>query len=461
MRMGTMWGVILLAAAGMAYGETGSPGSLDWVESVEFGASNDIAFGVATDANGNLVVAGAGRFAEQAVPNSPVPDQRLMVARYTASGALDTSFGTGGFVEVAFDVPEFGDDPVRPAHAVDVAIDGNGRIVVVGAVYDVVTRTVTSGKGKNKTTTSTYAMGDSRIAVARLLPTGAYDSGFSGDGRDVQAVSGATNAIARSVAVLSNGDLIVAGGGDFESTSSQQKKGRGTGTQTTGGAILLRYTSAGVLDTNFGGGDGVVIDDASSGDDEITIDGMDVQPGSGRIVTLQYSNVVRAYSLSTGAPIDGFGYAPAAGDTLDRLVVDAGDNESILVCGSRRLADNSADGLVSRLSPAGAHEWSTTVDVADNCWIRGIRVDGAGNVIGAAGAHEVMTGGDGRDVFVVRMSSTGTNVELGERTTPLDGDSWEFAHDLALTGSDIVLVGDVHDLGAGTQDWFIAAFSGS
>lgn len=79
------------------------------------------------------------------------------VARYTASGQLDSSFGRGGFLTVAL-------PGVASFEIGDVAVDAEGRIVVTGAAL------VASGEGP----------ASSMATVVRYLPDGELDSSFGG-----------------------------------------------------------------------------------------------------------------------------------------------------------------------------------------------------------------------------------------------------------------------------------------
>src|SRR5262245_29943615 len=76
----------------------------------DFGG-DEVANGAAVQADGKIVVAGSS-------------DDDMVVVRYTADGALDTSFGVGGR-----QTTDFGAVDVAAA----VAIQGDGRIVVAGS----------------------------------------------------------------------------------------------------------------------------------------------------------------------------------------------------------------------------------------------------------------------------------------------------------------------------------------
>src|SRR5687768_17668790 len=158
------------------------------------GSANEVANAVAVDAGGKVILAGRMQVGAET---------DFAVARLNADGTVDTTFGGGdGFVSIDFAIND---------EATDVAIDGSGRVVVVG--------TSNAGAGSNARD----------FAVARLTSTGALDSTFSGDGK--LAIDFGTNDDAQSVAI--HGSLIYVGG----------YKDIGT----TGQFALARLTSAGLL----------------------------------------------------------------------------------------------------------------------------------------------------------------------------------------------------------------------
>ena len=131
----------------------------------------------------------------------------FFVARYTSAGALDTSFSGDG-------IHIFDMGAVDYLQGMDLQSDG--KIVVGG-----------------------YSGND--WAIARLTTAGAMDTSFGGgDGITVTNFGGTEEA--SEVIVASDGKILLGGY-----------------TNASGGydMALVRYTSAGVLDTNFGGGDGV------------------------------------------------------------------------------------------------------------------------------------------------------------------------------------------------------------
>jgi uncharacterized delta-60 repeat protein len=218
------------------------------------------------DATGNIVLAGVdGKGA-------------LALLRYTANGALDTTFGKGGITITA--LPEsvsemFGalDLAITPASA---GPANAGTIVVVGQGRNTsslfVARFSTAGRldtSFNSTGVlvlpgpvgppSVAIQNDGRIVVSydsnadlqllRLNMDGTFDTSFDGDGK-VSTVRSATQ-WANSIALQPDGKIVVAGI-EFDPTA------------TVAHFLVARYLGTGQLDTTFGsGGIGVSLDGAS------------------------------------------------------------------------------------------------------------------------------------------------------------------------------------------------------
>ncbi|WP_197169020.1 GEVED domain-containing protein [Novipirellula galeiformis] len=97
----------------------------------DFNSQSDRPTAMAVDSQGRILISGTSGNAK-------------ILTRLTASGTLDSTFGSGQYVELAF-------------HPTDLAVDQNDNIVIVGTV-------------------------NSDFAAARYLNTGQLDTGFGGDG---------------------------------------------------------------------------------------------------------------------------------------------------------------------------------------------------------------------------------------------------------------------------------------
>jgi uncharacterized delta-60 repeat protein len=144
----------------------------------DFFGRADRAFAVAGYADGRILVAGD---AQQSVPPNSV-FVRVAVARYTPTGALDPTFGSGGKVSTDLGGPI--------DSAADLARQPDGRIVVAA--------TTASGGGF------------SNIAVARYTANGALDPEFGTGGQARRDVGNADEQ--HAVTVDPSGRILIAGG---------------------------------------------------------------------------------------------------------------------------------------------------------------------------------------------------------------------------------------------------------
>lgn len=167
------------------------------------GASQARAAAIQTD--GKIVVVGHNSF----LTNNSQND-RFALARFNSDGSPDTSFGAGGKTTLSFPT-DSGDD----ANAV--ALQPDGKIIAAG--------------------------GDDAggFALARFTSNGSLDASFGTNGMTTAQIGGGGAQI--SAIRLQSDGRILAGG--FVSSASSS-------------FALARFTSNGILDTNFGSGGSVV-----------------------------------------------------------------------------------------------------------------------------------------------------------------------------------------------------------
>ena len=168
----------------------------DGRQTTDFGVAN----AVALQADGKIVVVGS-------------IDSSFALARYNPNGSLDTSFSGDG--KQTTGIGGSSED-----EATGVAIQGNGKIVVVGTATDPST-------GANP-----------KFALARYNPNGSLDTSFSGDGKQTTDF-GATRDGATGVALQGDGKIVAVGAADSGAT--------------THNFALARYNPNGSLDTSFSG----------------------------------------------------------------------------------------------------------------------------------------------------------------------------------------------------------------
>ncbi len=225
----------------------------DGVQTMDFTGLGDQANAVIQQGDGKIVAAGVSTVSDTS--------SDFAMARFTTAGAPDPVFSSDGRTRTAF--PGY-----FSASANAVAVQGNGKIVVVGAA--------SSG-------TPHLRGGDEQtdIAVARYKKGGSLDTSFGGDGRVTTDFSGAFD-VGRSVAILDSGDVLVAG--QSQTAAGDQR------------IVVLEYRPNGTLDHSFST-DGKVVVNMSPGDAENAV-GLAVR-GDGKIVVgASVRNAVSATSES-------------------------------------------------------------------------------------------------------------------------------------------------------------------
>lgn len=233
------------------------------------GSSDNKGYSIKVDASGRILISGS----------TLINGKRdVAVVRYTATGSLDTSFGTGG--KVTTDCG--GDDDEGKS----ITIDSSGRIVVAG------TATI---NGKRD------------FAVVRYKVDGSLDTSF-GTGGKITTDCGGGDDDGKSLKIDVSGNILVAG------TAVINGKRDFT---------IVRYKADGSLDTSFGTGGKVTID--CGGDDDARTIEID---GSGKILI--------GGSININGSTDSAIVRLNANGTLDtsfgvggKLIKDYGGNDEI------------------------------------------------------------------------------------------------------------------------------------
>jgi uncharacterized delta-60 repeat protein len=160
----------------------------------------------------SLLVLGDGRIlvAATALTATGGVSPGIVVARLTANGHLDGTFGSGGIATITTAA-----GGVTLGH---MALQSTGAIVVVG------THPITSNAG----------------VVARLTADGAGDGTFAGGGQIRVIVGGAATRL-DDVGIDASDRLVITGW-------------RATGASNKGQLVVTRYSAAGVLDSTYGTG---------------------------------------------------------------------------------------------------------------------------------------------------------------------------------------------------------------
>lgn len=169
--------------------------------------------------------------------------------RYNSDGSLDTNFNGAGYVTTGFGTVN--------DNAESIAVQSDGKIVLAGY---------------------THNGSDDDFALVRYTSAGALDTTFNGTGKVTTAI-GSDHDIAWSVALQSDNKIVAAG---YSKNS------------TDNDFAVVRYTDAGALDTSFGTG-GKVITPIGPGDDN----GLSVAMQSdGKIVVAGHSYSGSKYDVA-------------------------------------------------------------------------------------------------------------------------------------------------------------------
>jgi len=329
----------------------GQPGTLDttWATASPLGAGklmtaigggNDAASAIAVQPDGKIVVAGTCHNGS---------DNDFCVARYTVSGLLDATFGSGG--KVITDISGADD------YANALALQADGKIVVAGSCYSI---------GLD-------------FCLARYNANGVLDATFGTGGTLVTTITGLDD-VAAALALQPDGRIVVAGycytggpGSDF---------------------CLARYNADGTIDTNFGSG-GQVFTAITANDDPARA--LALQP-DGKIVvagTCSDAFCLARYS-STGVLDPSFGSSGSVvtniGTGLVRAVALQPDGK-IVVAGA--CVNGNWDFCLTRYGSSGALDLSfgsngivaTPVNGTNNEYVRALALQPDGRIAVAGYCH--------------------------------------------------------------------------
>jgi uncharacterized delta-60 repeat protein len=309
----------------------------------DFTPGYDEAVGVAIQDDGKIVVAG-------------VAGKRIGVARYTATGGLDPTFGGDG--KITTDLTNDGD------YAYSIGIQETDDKIVVGG----------------------YAGGaGGRFAVARYETDGTLDPTFGGGDGWV-----ATNLTPRydyvdDLAIQADGKIVAAGAADYFSTS--------------GRVALARYNPNGTLDTGFSG-DGKIKANLGPGFDAVyavavqAVDQHIVAAGQAgkRLTVVRYDTAGDPDTTFSGDGVAITDFTPGL-DYADEVLIQADDK--IVAAGARNFNGFGTRFALVRydssgvLDPSFGGDGKVTTDISrwrDGAYGLGIQSDGNLVAAGYAGS---------------------------------------------------------------------------
>ena len=231
-----------------------------------FGANKSCGIGsLKLQSDGKIV---AGGYAETSSANQ----YAFAIVRFNVDGTVDSTFGTGGrVVETMEAVPDsqaddFGSSLViyqddgtivlggtaqngaaAPKKFALLSVDKNGVVNYKKLVNFTGTSNDTlhslSLQSDGKIVAGGYSAEDSgeSLALARYAPNGELDTSFGTGGKVTTSIAGSTQARGNSVAIKSNGKILLGGYARF-----------GTSPNEYDNFVLAQYNTDGSLDTDFG-----------------------------------------------------------------------------------------------------------------------------------------------------------------------------------------------------------------
>jgi uncharacterized delta-60 repeat protein len=317
---------------------------------------------VAIDAQSRIVVAGErGDGAGQT---------RSLLARYSSTGQLDTTFGNNGFVVgrgiAQFEVPFSGFTAAPHEHFAKIGLDSMGRIVAGGVASE---------------TNQDWFY---RTLVARFTASGVLDTAFSGDGFAIGDGSNNnwyTGPQDELFSMALAGDAPRAVGWASNPDYSEER------------TMLIAFNTAGVLDPNFN----------AAGTPGYFMGGLTSWAGGGKQVSTDVVVDAQDRIVTTGFSFD----ANNVPFVYVERYFSGGTRDANFGAGGYALARPSATG--------SAAEYPT-----------GIAIDGQGRIVVVGGTDDGGNGGRDR-AFVYRYTSNGVlDASFNPTGVPIAGaiESW-------------------------------------
>ncbi|HEX3096266.1 MAG TPA: Ig-like domain repeat protein [Usitatibacter sp.] len=288
----------------------------------QFTISGDEGNALVILAGGDLVVAGGGNDPADCACSGSTADNELLAA-FTASGTLDTTFSGGGSIEV--------DAGSKQGAALASALQSDGKLVVAGyqrpvpSVSSLLSGTlarfnadgsldttfgtggfVTNGADKmqavaiqsdGKIVAAGYGDGNfggnpaTRLTVQRLNANGTPDTTFGTGGTTIATLDGPTEE-ANAVAIQPDGKIVVGGIGQLGGSSFSD-------------SLFMRFNADGSIDTTFG------------------------TNGKARVAMSTGNDLVKAIALQPDGKIVGAGYGDVSSSQVSIMVTRLNANGAV------------------------------------------------------------------------------------------------------------------------------------
>jgi uncharacterized delta-60 repeat protein len=312
--------------------------------------------------------------------------QTWSLERYNADGSVDTTFGKNGIVTTTIGRKN------TLAGANGITLGPNDEIIVAGFANETY-----SGKLRAYTNSA---------AVAVYNANGTLNTSFNGTGVAFSQISSNAADWGGPVAVQANGEIVIAGGDNPNTTNVVNLYQY----------YLARFTTSGKLDPTFGtGGQFVFTPDGHYPSSNSYVEGLTIDPATGNLITVGVTGPSQGESAivefnPNGTPDTTFGNGGVllnnSGQTWSSVIVQPPTNggasaNEFVVAGTATLSSGGYGQLVFRLTGNGSLDPTfgnggsvvTTVPNAD-LW---------GNVVTQAPDSSLIVGGS----YQIWYSSTG------------------------------------------------------
>lgn len=410
----------------LSFGAATDDGTPAGIVSTSLGTGDDVANGIATTADGKIVVVGNRN-------NGQSND--IVIVRYNADGSFDTSFGKSddgtpdGVVNISLgDGNDF---------ATSVALQADGKIVVGGY----------------------HEEGSSTNMVAlRLNSDGTLDQDFGkaddGTGNGIVNISlGDGNDITRSVALATDGKIVLAGDSVSKDGSSNIVVARlnaDGSPDASFGKDGADGTPDGFAAVSLGNGNDIANDVAIAADGKIVVSGTHGEEGNSNMAVLRF-NADGTLDSGFGTANDGtpngvVSLSLGDGSDIARGVALASDGK-IVVAGDSRSADGSTNVIIARFNADGSLD--EAFGVGEDGTPNGVTSTSLGD--GNDYATDVVLESDG-DAVVVGYHEEGASTNIAVLRFKPDGaldSGFATSDDGTPNGIANISLGDGNDMASG------------
>ncbi len=422
------------------------------------------------DRASDVVIQPDGKAVISGEVQQPATGRDFLAARLNTDGSLDFTFGTGGMTAIDFatkydaaealtlDGPDIilvgGATPGADSDFGVARLDSSGSLVIPFGAGGKLAFDISAGSSDRAAAvaligTDIIVAGDdgADFAVARFTFGGAVIPAFGIGGRQTVDFAGSSDRL--SEVLIDGTDIVI------------------TGTMNTGldtNFAAARLSTGGTLIPGFGIGGKQVIDltgtgaiDMASGaalsGTDIVISGGAGRTGPGDIGLVRIDSAGNLVPAFDG---DGKVLTDVRGESLDagNAMAVQPDGKVVIVGTARNNFDT--DFAIARYNPDGTLDGTFGAGGLRLIDISGGSTDQALGLAVQPDGKIVVAGDDGKDFVVVRLNPDGSNdVTFGGGTVTIDfAGKADRANDVALQGSDIIVVGQANN---GVDDDFAFA----